>query len=178
MLRKIVVFGPESTGKTTLARELALHINTLWVPEFSRHFLDVKGTIEANDVWPILYGQAAWENAAFAEIENSNRPLICDTDALTTQIYAAHYYGVASAQIEDFVESRHGDFYLLCDIDLPWVPDGVMRDSGHIRKEMFLQFESQLIKRGWPFALIQGAEEERFAGALAALQTYCPDLFI
>jgi len=174
MPRKIVLIGPESTAKTTLAKQLAAHFNTSWVPEFSRHFLDVKGTIEASDVWSILYGQAAWENAAFEGLEKSL--LFCDTDALTTQIYAAHYYAVASEQIEAFVNSRRGDFYLLCNIDLPWVADGKQRDLGHLRAEMFERFQSELLKRNWPFALIQGEADARLAAAVLALQTYFPDL--
>ncbi len=174
--RKIVLIGPESTAKTTLAKQLAAHFNTTWVPEFSRHFLDVKGTIEAGDVWPILYGQAAWENAAFEEIESEKSFLFCDTDALTTQIYAAHYYAIESEQIEAFVQSRRGDFYLLCDIDLPWVADGNQRDLGHIRAEMFERFQAELIRRDWPFALVQGEADARFSAAVSALQTYFPDL--
>ena len=92
-LIKVVTFGPESTGKTTLARTLAEHYETLWVPEFARDYLHEKfdrtGIIcEYSDLLPIAKGQMRLENELAAK---ANRVLICDTDLLETQVYSEQY---------------------------------------------------------------------------------------
>ena len=169
---KIVLHGPESTGKTELCAQLAAHFRTVWTPEFARHFLDVKGEICAEDVWPIFYGAAAWQ---IADEKRARKLWFCDTDALATKIYAAHYYGAKSPEITEFARCHLADFYLLCDIDLPWTPDGAQRDLGHLRPQMMRKFRDELEFYGAPFALVRGFGETRFAAALRALQTQFPD---
>src|SRR5690554_540983 len=86
---KVVLFGPESTGKTILAKQLAAHYNTLWVPEFSRSYAEEKSkhneVLTKDDVLPIAIGQMALENSLAKQVESL---LICDTNLLETKVYS------------------------------------------------------------------------------------------
>ena len=94
-LIRIVLFGPESTGKTTLSKQLAQYYNTLWVPEYAREYLQKKWnnkgkTCEPKDLLPIAEGQMRLENSL---ARKANKILICDTDLLETKVYSEVYYG-------------------------------------------------------------------------------------
>ena len=93
-LIKVVLFGPESTGKTTLSRQLAEHYGTLWVPEYAREYLQEKWnreqkTCEPKDLIPIAQGQIKMENEMTKKATNL---LVCDTDLLETKVYSEAYY--------------------------------------------------------------------------------------
>ena len=111
---RIVVTGSESTGKTTLARDLAAHFGAQWVPEQSRSYAErVRRELKADDVAPIASEQIAAEDAALVEaIRTRRRWLFLDTDLLSTVVYARHYYGSCPAWIEAgnlVVERTGGD---------------------------------------------------------------------
>jgi NadR type nicotinamide-nucleotide adenylyltransferase len=166
---KIVLFGPESTGKTTLAGQLAAHYQTVWVPEFSRFYQEQKGAAcGLEDVIPIAEGQLQWE--AEASIRAS-RLLICDTDILETKVYSQIYNGTCPPWLLRMVEGNLGDLYLLTDIDLPWVPDGI-RDRPHQREEICRQFRTELEERNLPFAIISGDPEVRLQKAIRAVDEF------
>jgi len=93
-LIRVVLFGPESTGKTTLSRQLAAHYNTVWTPEFLREFAQEKWdkhqkVCEPSDIIHIAQGQMRLENEAS---QRANQILICDTDLLETKVYAEAYF--------------------------------------------------------------------------------------
>jgi HTH-type transcriptional repressor of NAD biosynthesis genes len=172
-VRRIVVTGPESTGKTTLARRLAEHFATTWVPEFARAFLDEKhagGTIpsppcEAADIPRIAQGQlAAEERAARA----ANRLLVCDTDLYATRLYAEEYFGECPQWIRDAAGARRYDLHLLLDVDVPWVADP-QRDRPQLRRELLARFSRALEDDRRPCVLVSGGWDERFERALAAV---------
>ena len=94
--------------------------------------------------------------------------VIQDTDLLSTVVYCRHYFGSCPAWIVDAAAARRPDLYLLCDIDIDWVADGV-RDRGHMRDEMQQLFRDAVIATGVPFATISGRGEERFARAVEAV---------
>jgi NadR type nicotinamide-nucleotide adenylyltransferase len=169
VIRKIVLFGPESTGKTTLAAQLAAHYRTVWVPEFSRFYQEQKGAVpDLSDVLPIAEGQLRWEAEAWPR---ANRLLICDTDVLETKVYSEAYNGTAPPALLREVEKHLGDFYLLADIDLPWVPDGI-RDRPDAREEMYYRFRRELQERQLPFAVISGNIRERLEKAIRAIEAF------
>ena len=164
--RRIVLTGSESTGKTTLARELARHFGAPWVPEYAREYALRKGRpLEASDVEPIARGQIAAENEAAPE---AARLLVLDTDLLSTAVYAGHYYGACPPWILDAVPARQADLYLLCDIDVPWVPDPA-RDRPRERERLQGLFRTALLARGFPFVDLRGDRGARFARARAAV---------
>ncbi len=174
---KVVLFGPESSGKTTLSEQLARHYNTVWIPEFARDYLQNKWnnerkTCEYEDLLPIGIGQMKLENDA---AKKADRILICDTDILETMVYSEEFYGgeVDKRLEKAAIESTY-DLYLLTYIDTPWVADD-LRDRPLQRLEMFKAFENTLKKYNKPYILVSGSKEERLKIAIDAIDKILAD---
>ncbi|MCU0635714.1 MAG: AAA family ATPase [Gemmatimonadaceae bacterium] len=163
---RIVLTGPESTGKTVLAASLAAHYGAPCVPEFVRTFAAAKGSpIAFTDHGPIARGQMALEDAAWA----SAPPLVIhDTDLMSTVVYCLHYFGRAPQWIEDEARARRASHYLLCDIDLPWVADGV-RDRPHQREALLALFRDTLDRLEAHWTLVRGTGDTRRQAAIAII---------
>ena len=165
---KIVLFGPESTGKTTLSKMLAKHYKTVWVPEYARTYLqnkwDNEGKIcEPDDLLPIAIGQMQLENQL---AQNANRLLICDTDLLETKVYSETYYnGFCPPLLKKYALKNTYDLYFLTYIDVPWEADD-LRDKPHEREAMFKAFQNELITQKLPYVLLKGDKTERFNTAI------------
>ncbi|SFR38297.1 nicotinamide-nucleotide adenylyltransferase, NadR type [Robiginitalea myxolifaciens] len=170
-LCRVVLFGPESTGKTTLAKQLAEHYSTHWVPEYAREYLQEKwdktGEIcTLEDLLPIAAGQMALENKLAA---TANQVLICDTDLLETQVYSEMYFdGYADPILRKYAQENHYDLYLLTYIDVPWQPDD-LRDRPDSREEMFRAFEHALQANNRRFVTVKGTQAERFRLAVSEI---------
>ena len=169
-LLRVCVTGPESTGKTTLARRLAALENTAWVPEASRLYAErVARPLDAADVTPIAHEHIALADAGATRARDRGaRLLVLDTDLLSTVIYARHYYDAAPRWIERAERARRADLYLLCDVDVAWVPDGV-RDRPTDREAMFGQFAHALARRNARVRVVRGGWDERWAIARQAV---------
>lgn len=165
-MTRIVLTGSESTGKTTLAGELAEHYGAELVPEFVREFAARKGaSIAFDDHGAIARGQMALEDLRIAR----GRPMIVqDTDLLSTVVYCAHYFDRCPSWIEEAAAARRPDLYLLCDIDIPWIDDGI-RDREHARDEIQGLFRAALDAAAVPTVVIHGTAAERFRHAVAAI---------
>lgn len=165
---KVVLFGPESTGKTTLSRALADHFGALWVPEYARAYLQNKWDLEQkscepSDLLPIAIGQMKLENVAASK---TNKLLFCDTNLLETKVYSEVYYdGYCDPIINYYAKKNCYNLYFLCDIDIPWVADD-LRDKPHERKNMFLAFESALQKQDLPYITLSGSKTNRIKNAV------------
>jgi NadR type nicotinamide-nucleotide adenylyltransferase len=159
---RIVLTGPESSGKTTLAEQLGAHYHAPWVPEFVRVFAAEKGeAIAFSDHGPIARGQMALEDAAVA----LHPPLLFhDTDLMSTVVYCLHYFGRCPAWIEETAQSRCATHYLLCHPDIPWVADGV-RDRPAQRGELLALFQQTLDRLGAPWSSVTGEGAHREAQA-------------
>jgi NadR type nicotinamide-nucleotide adenylyltransferase len=165
---RVVVTGSESTGKTTLAEQLARYYRAELVAEFVREYAEARhGVIEFSDHGPIAKGQIALEDAALAR---GNPIVVQDTDLLSTVVYCEHYFGNCPAWIADAARDRAPDLYLLCDIDVPWIADGV-RDRGHMRETMQQLFTAAVYASGAPVVAITGRGDraERLARATEAV---------
>jgi len=163
---RVVLTGSESTGKTTLAWRLARHYGAAYVPEFVRTYAEKKnGVISFSDHGPIAHGQMALEDE---HIANAMGLVIQDTDLLSTVVYCEHYFGQCPTWIVDAAAARRPDLYLLCEIDLPWIADGV-RDRGHMREEMQQLFRDAVRDSGVATATVTGVGDERFARASEAI---------
>ncbi len=165
---KIVLFGPESTGKTTLSKQLARHYNSVWVPEYAREYLQDKWnnerkTCQPEDLLPIAKGQMKLENKL---AKKTNTVLICDTDLLETKVYSETYYvGTCDPILEKYaVENTYG-LYFLTYIDTPWEADD-LRDKPNERARMFQAFQDTLIKYSRPYVLLKGSKQERLEEAI------------
>lgn len=170
----VCVTGPESTGKTTLAMRLADWGSTEWVPEASRVYAERKATpLTAADVGPIAKEHIALADAAAERTRARGASLlVLDTDLLSTVVYARHYYGAAPAWVERADRERRADLYLLCEVDVPWIPDGI-RDRPEHREEMFALFTRALASRRANVVRVRGDWEERWAMARDAVRTLC-----
>ena len=168
-LVKVVVYGPESTGKTTLAIQLAEYYKTEWVPEYAREYLQEKWdreqlTCEPEDLLPIAEGQMRLENSLS---KKANKILICDTDLLETKVYSeAYYVGSCDPLLEQFALANTYDLYLLTDIDIPWEKDD-LRDKPNERERMFNFFKSALEKYNREFVILRGDKPTRFKTAIS-----------
>jgi NadR type nicotinamide-nucleotide adenylyltransferase len=165
---KIVLFGPESTGKTTLSKQLARHYNSVWVPEYAREYLQDKWnnerkTCQPEDLLPIAVGQMRIENQLAKKTDSI---LICDTDLLETMVYSeAYYVGTCDPMLEKYAKENTYDLYFLTYIDTPWEADD-LRDKPNARERMFNAFEAALIKNDNPFVLLKGSKKERLEVAV------------
>lgn len=170
-LIKVVLFGPESTGKTTMSELLAKHYNTVWVAEYAREYLQDKWnnerrTCEDSDLIPIAEGQIALENKLALK---ADRILICDTDLLETKVYSEEYYGgFVHPELDKFALRNKYDLYLLTNIDTPWEADD-LRDRPDQRHEMYQAFENTLIKYQRPYIKLDGSIKERMQLATKAI---------
>lgn len=165
---KVVLFGPESTGKTTLSEQLARHYNTVWVPEYARDYLQEKWnnerkTCELHDLLPIAEGQMRLENKL---TKKATKILVCDTDLLETKVYSeAYYIGDCDPILEKYALQNSYDLYLLTYIDIPWEEDD-LRDKPNEREEMFNYFKRTLEKYGKNFITLKGNKKQRLEKAI------------
>jgi len=178
---RIVVTGSESTGKTTLARQLATALGTTWVPEFARTYAQQQQRpLTADDVSLIATGQLAGEDAALAAwserwgvapgaVDSDAPPLVLDTDIVSTTVYAEHYYGACPAWILEAARVRLAPLYLLCQLDLPWRADGV-RDQPGARRQLHHAFTTRLAELGARVLPVSGTGAARLEVALAAVR--------
>jgi len=155
---KVVLFGPESTGKTTLGIHLAQHYKTKYVPEYARDYLQEKwdkhkDICSLEDLPIIVKGQKLLENNILKE---SNKIIFCDTNVVVTQIWSqTHFDGYCSPKILEAARKSRYDFYLLTDIDVPWQKDD-LRDRPNDRKNTFKFFKETLDFYKFPYKKISG----------------------
>jgi NadR type nicotinamide-nucleotide adenylyltransferase len=170
-LTRVVVTGTESTGKTTLARDLAAHFGVRWVAEQARSYAERIGReLAAADVGPIASAQIAAEDAAMAAAAGRNdRWLFLDTDLLSTVVYARHYYGACPSWVEDEARARRGDLYLLAALDIPWTPDSV-RDRPLLRERLDDEFRATLEEFGATVCAVGGLDSARLQAALTCIE--------
>jgi HTH-type transcriptional repressor of NAD biosynthesis genes len=169
--KRIVLFGPESTGKTTLAKKLAYHFQTSWVPEFAREYLEKKmvqtGEIcSYDDLYTIAIEQIKQENKL---IKLANKYIFCDTNLVSTQVYSEVYFNKCDDRILTANKKNKYDLYLLTDIDIPWVKD-LVRDKPNERKKMFRCFEDKLTAMNISFCTLSGNIQKRLNDAILHIE--------
>lgn len=161
---RVVLIGPECTGKTGLAQLLARELGTVWVPEYAREYAEhKKSVLTAEDVQPIARGQIASEDRIAPA---ASRVAILDTDLLSTVVYARHYYGACPPWIEEEARRRRADLYLLLDTDIPWLPDPARDAGGEAREDLFDAFRAALDELETRWEIVSGDWEERVSTAL------------
>ncbi|MCI4444334.1 MAG: DUF4301 family protein, partial [Lentimicrobium sp.] len=164
---RIALFGPESTGKTTLAIQLAEHFNTAWVPEFARDYLQEKWDntsqiCDVDDMLPIAYGQTKLENDA---LSSANKFLFCDTNLLVTKVFSEVYYNFCDPKLDKAALEHEYDLFFLTDIDVPWEKDD-LRDKAEGRESVFAVFKQTLIDNNKPFITLSGDKNLRLCKAI------------
>ncbi|MFM9826062.1 DUF4301 family protein [Flavobacterium sp.] len=170
---RVALFGPESTGKTTLAKQLAEHFETAWVPEYARDYLQGKldknaQICNADDMLPIALGQIKLEND---NLSIANKYLFCDTNVMVTKVFSEVNYGFCDPLLNEVAQKHEYDLFLLTDIDVPWEED-VLRNSVENRESVFSVFKQTLIENKKPFISISGDTNFRINKAIALIDDF------
>lgn len=166
-VKRVCVFGPESTGKSTLTLDLAKHFSTIGVPEYARTYLEQLGAeLEQPKLLDIALGQAASEDALVAA---ANKVIISDTDPLLTTVWSEFLYQSCEPDLTQLAQSRKADLYLLTDVDVPWVADDV-RYLPEDRKNFRELCEQTLKENNRHYISISGSWDQRFATAVKAIE--------
>jgi len=175
-VRRVALLGPESTGKSVLAEQLAERFHTTWVPEYGReytaHMDSVLARIQPADFMAIALEHARRVDAA---TRTADRVLFLDTDALTTAVWSEWYLGECAPELWACVDRQMLDFSLLLEPDLPWEDDGT-REFPQRRAEHFDRLRHELERRRWDYAIIRGRGEQRLAQAISAILARWPAL--
>ncbi|MCG6925967.1 MAG: ATP-binding protein [Acidobacteria bacterium] len=168
---RVVLIGPESTGKTRLAGDLAERYGVPWAAEYAREYVEARREpLGFGDVEPIGRGQKAGEDAVLAQARRLGLPLaFLDTDLVSTMVYSRHYYGKCPEWIERDARERRGDLYLLHDVDVDWVADGHQRAAPERREELQALFEATLVGLGAPISPVRGSWSERRRRAIESV---------
>lgn len=180
MLKKIVILGPESTGKSTLCEQLAQHYETTWCPEFAREFLLTNGiNYEYDDLLTIAKGQLALEDEYIQVLERNSLPMLedgghlplfIDTDMYVMKVWCEFVFNKCHRYILDQIGEREYDLYLLCNIDLPWVEDELREyPDPHTRKKLYQIYKDMMVNQPVPWVEISGDHEQRLAKAITAV---------
>ncbi len=181
-LARVVVIGPESTGKSTLSEGLAGHYGTCWCPEFARAYLHGQGRGYGYDnLLEIARGQLELEEgyaekalslwAAKPPHERTSRPLLfIDTDMYVMKVWSEFVFGKCHPWILDRIAERRYDLYLLCHTDLPWVQDELREyPDPSTRMELFRIYRDHMANQPVPWADIKGSHGERLQAAVGAV---------
>ena len=175
-LRKVIcVYGPESTGKSTLTRQLADYYKMPYVEEYAKHIIDSKhGDICFEDMETIVKGH----HQAIEDALRQNTPLLfVDTDAIISKLWSNELFGKESPLIEEYIARQRFDYYLLLDVDLPWVND-IHRYRPNERELFFRMCEEQLVKRKKNYAVIRGHNGQRFENAKQSIEKFLSSVYL
>ena len=170
-MKKIVIIGPESTGKSTLCEQLANHYNTQWVPEYAREYLSKHGMkYSYDDLLTIAQQQIASEEKYTSKPANHNSLLFIDTDMYVMKVWCEYVFSKCHAWVLEQIAERKYDHYLLCNVDLPWIKDP-LREYPDLknRQQLYHIYKDLMINQAVPWTDISGNYEERLQKAIAAV---------
>lgn len=188
MLKKIVILGPESTGKSTLCEELAQHYDTSWCPEFAREYLLTFGMkYNYDDLLTIAKGQLAMEDEYAIKVqkewdEQKNKPtvtplLFIDTNMYVMKVWCEFVFGKCHSFIIDQIVERQYDGYLLCNTDLPWEKDELREyPNEEIRQQLYLMYKDIMVNQDTPWVNISGNDESRLKKAIEATEDFLTNI--
>lgn len=169
-MKKVVITGPESTGKSTLCDLLAQHYNTVWCPEYAREYLHSNGKKYVYaDLLDIAKGQLLLEEE-YASNAGKSSLLFIDTDMYVMKVWCEYVYEKCHSEILQEISTRQYDLYLLCSIDLPWTEDDLREYPDELpRQELYRMYKDILVNQNTPWVEISGTYEERLAKAIYAI---------
>lgn len=165
-----MIIGPESTGKSTLSEALASELNTVWVPEYARNYLEARNNIYTEaDILQIAKGQIESEDIAAA---NAKDWLVCDTDLNVIKVWAEHKYRRCHSAILEEIAQRKYDLYLLTYIDIAWEEDPQREHADERMRQYFYNIYKDIVQNsGVPWVDIRGTHKHRLASALEAIRS-------
>jgi len=170
-LKKIVVTGPESTGKTTLTEALALNLDVRWIPEYARTYVEgLQRPYTYEDVENIARHQVRQEEEFSASFGSS--VLFMDTWLIMTKVWFEVVYGSSPEWIERYISSAKIDLFLVCSPDLPWIDDPVRENGGEMRNKLFELYCHEITSHGFTFEIVEGLGEIRLLNGLKFLNQH------
>jgi NadR type nicotinamide-nucleotide adenylyltransferase len=163
-LLKIAIVGPESTGKTTLAKQLAEYYSTAWVSEYAREYVEeLKHHYEYSDVEHIAKHQLEQIQSKYP---NTSKFVFFDTDLLITKVWFDVVYNKCPEWIIKEIKKKHINLYLLCNTDIPWEPDPVRENGGEARELLYTTYIDELKQYKLPYFEITGTGKTRLESAV------------
>jgi NadR type nicotinamide-nucleotide adenylyltransferase len=166
-IKKVVVIGPECTGKSELSAFLADHYKTIWIPEYARGYLDnLTRPYQEHDLLTIARGQLRLEDQS---IHNASNYLICDTNLYVLKVWSEFKFGRCHPEILEAIRSRSYDLYLLTYVDIPWQEDP-LREHPEKRQELYDLYLKEMRQQPVPFAEIRGQGDQRRKSAVEAIE--------
>jgi NadR type nicotinamide-nucleotide adenylyltransferase len=172
-IKKVVILGPECTGKSELSEYLAKEFNTVWVEEYARTYINnLQRSYSPGDLPIIAQGQLSLEDSL---VPKANKVLICDTDLYVIKIWSLFKYGFCDPGILRAIASRKYDLYLLSYIDIPWAYDP-LREHPQEREILFELYHREMLNQSVPFQIIKGEREERRKAATDSIKKLLGDV--
>lgn len=167
-IKKIVVIGPESTGKSTLCLQLAEHYETLWCPEFAREYLDKNGKeYNYDDLLTIAKGQIALEDKTLSSVNCHLSTVFIDTDMYVMKVWCEFAFNKCHSWILNQIANRKYDLYLLCNVDLPWIKDELREyPDAEVRNKLYHFYKDNMVNQQIPWIDISGNYKERLQKAI------------
>jgi NadR type nicotinamide-nucleotide adenylyltransferase len=169
-IKKVVITGPESTGKTILAENLATFFNTTWIPEYARSYimgLNRKYTFD--DVEHIALEQIRREK----EFINSARGfLFYDTHLIVTKVWFMKVFGHYPKWMDGEIENAGIGLFLVCNTDIPWIPDPVRENGGEMREILLGMYIREIESLGIPWRLVTGKSVKRTRSAIEIVKAH------
>ena len=190
MVKKIIAIGPESTGKSTLCKQLAGYYKTLWVPEYAREYLEEHGmSYDYDDLLTIAKKQIELEEEMERKLNNnksvmqfgssfssqesqSHAMLFIDTNMYVMKVWCEFVFNKCHNWILNQIAKKECDLYLLCNVDLPWVEDGLREYPDlKIRNKLYRYYQDIMINQATPWVEIGGNYEQRLKKAIESINS-------
>ncbi len=171
---RVVITGPECTGKSTLAIQLAKYFSTEYIPEYAREYIGNLGrSYEYDDLVHIAEVQL---KQSYEAVDRANKFVFLDTFLIITKVWFEVVYGHYPLWIDEELARRTIDLYLLCNTNIPWVADPVRENGGEMREKLYHKYQDELERLGCHYVVIGGIGKQRLEEAVKAIHRFFPDL--